>query len=265
MGKTELLRIEGLRLAFADRRPVDGVSFSISQGEFISLVGASGSGKTLTALAASGLLPPEAVVEGGSILLNGRELLGLPEKEWRQVRGRQIAMIFQEPMTSLNPVMNVGAQLAEAVRTGKGASRGEALDAAVGALREVHVPDPEIRMRAYPHQLSGGLRQRVMIAMALACRPSLLIADEPTTALDVTVQAGIVRLLRRIREERDLAVLLITHDIALAAEAGSRIVVMQDGRTIEEGPVERVISNPGHPYTVGLIERCRQRESYRGD
>ena len=260
MSRNTLLAIEGLQLAIDDFFPVDGAGFSVDRAEFVALVGESGSGKTLTALSVIGLLPPAARICGGSIRFDGRELIGMSEKEWRRFRGREIGMIFQEPITSLNPVMTIGSQLREAVRTGLNGSRRAVENAAIEALRAVQMPEPRMRMRSYPHQLSGGLRQRAMIAMALACRPSLLIADEPTTALDVTVQAGIVSLLREIRRERDLTFILITHDIALAAEASDRIVVMRTGKVVEEGPASRIVDNPSHEYTKTLIEFCRSRE-----
>ena len=255
-----LLAIEGLQLAIDDFFPVDGASFCVGRGEFVALVGESGSGKTLTALSTIGLLPPAARIHGGSIRFKGRELTGMSEREWRKVRGREIGMIFQEPMTSLNPVMTIGSQLREAVRTGLGGSRKALEEAAIEALQAVQMPEPRMRMRSYPHQLSGGLRQRAMIAMALACQPSLLIADEPTTALDVTVQAGIISLLQEIRRERNLAVILITHDIALAAEASERIVVMRKGKVVEADSARRIVNNPSHEYTRSLIEHCRRRE-----
>ena len=257
-----LLRIEGLRIRIGEAHPVDGATLQIGAGGFVALVGASGSGKTLTALATIGLLPKAAHVDGGTIYLSGKELTGLTEAGWRKVRGRRIAMIFQEPMTSLNPVMTIGRQIIEAVRiAGNGSANPR--ETAIEALRAVQIPEPEIRLRAYPHQLSGGLRQRAMIAMALACNPALLIADEPTTALDVTVQAGIVRLLQKIREERNLAILLITHDIALAAEAAEKIAVMNEGRIVETGPAERIVAHPEADYTATLIEHCRKREEWR--
>jgi peptide/nickel transport system ATP-binding protein len=261
MSENALLEIANLRIAIDGKFPVDGAGFSVHGREFVALVGASGSGKTLTALSVIGLLPTAAAVEGGEINFDGCNLLAFSEKEWRKVRGREIGMIFQEPMTSLNPVMTVGAQLREAIRTGLGGSRSQIRAAALEALRAVQMPEPEMRMRAYPHQLSGGLRQRAMIAMALACRPALLIADEPTTALDVTIQAGIMRLLREIRAERELAVILITHDIALAAEVSDRIIVMRAGRIVEEGIPSEIIGRPSHPYTQDLIEHCRRREA----
>ena len=257
-----LLRIRDLRIRIGDAHPVDGAALEVGAGGFVALVGASGSGKTLTALATIGLLPKAAEVAGGTIHLGGQELTGLSEAGWRRVRGRRIAMIFQEPMTSLNPVMTVGRQIIEAVRIAGDASA-DPRATAIQALRAVQIPEPEMRLRAYPHQLSGGLRQRVMIAMALACNPALLIADEPTTALDVTVQAGIVRLLQKIRRERNLAILLITHDIALAAEAAEEIAVMSGGRIVEAGPAERIVSRPEVDYTASLIEHCRKREEWR--
>ena len=264
-----LLEIEGLRIAIEGAGgtdgalPVDGLRLGVGSGEFVALVGASGSGKTLTALAAVGLLPPGVEVCGGSVRLHGRELLGLGEREWRRLRGRRLAMIFQEPKASLNPTMTIGAQLREAITRHLRCPRREARRLAEESLRAVQMPEPRLRLRAYPHQLSGGLRQRAMIATALSCRPELLIADEPTTALDVTVQAGIVNLLQRLRSERGLAILLITHDIALAAEAVDRIVVIERGRTVEEGPAAEIVARPRHPYTVRLIEHCRRRERWR--
>jgi len=270
-----LLEIEGLRIAIEeaggareagrteDALPVDGLRLYVGSGEFVALVGASGSGKTLTALAAVGLLPPGVKVSGGSVRLHGKELLGQEEKDWRRVRGGHIAMIFQEPKTSLNPTMTIGAQLREAITRHLRCSRRDARRIAEESLRAVQMPEPRLRLRAYPHQLSGGLRQRAMIATALSCRPELLIADEPTTALDVTVQAGIVDLLQRLRGERGLAILLITHDIALAAEAVDRIVVIEKGRTVDEGSAAEIVSRPRHPYTVRLIEHCRRRERWR--
>ena len=260
---SELLRLKDLRVRIDGGYPVDGVCLSIGSGELVALVGASGSGKTLTALATIGLLPPAATVESGSIRLAGYELLCMHEREWRRVRGRRIAMIFQEPMTSLNPVMTIGAQLIEAIKTGIGGSRAKARAAAVEALRAVQMPEPALRMHSYPHQLSGGMRQRAMIAMALACRPALLIADEPTTALDVTVQAGIVQLLQKIRKENNLAVLFITHDIALASETADRIVVMQRGKVVEDGQARQIVDAPTRSYTALLIEHCRKREAWR--
>jgi ABC-type dipeptide/oligopeptide/nickel transport system ATPase component len=259
--KDHLLVIDGLRLSADGFCPVDGATFRIKEGEFVALVGASGSGKTLTALAVIGLLPPEVALTGGSIRLRDRELITLNEKAWRKIRGSQITMIFQEPGTSLNPVMTVGAQIIEAVTQHRRCSRAEARGLALEALRAVQIPDAEMRLRTYPHQLSGGLRQRVMIATALSCRPELLIADEPTTALDVTIQAGIIKLLQRIRRERSLAILLITHDIALAAEAADRIVVMEKGKIIEEGTPQQIIEQPHNTYTVKLIEHCRRRDA----
>ena len=259
----ELLRISGLKLAIGEATPVDDLDLSVGRNELVSLVGASGSGKTLTALAVSALLPTEVVITGGSICLEGKELLDLPEVELRKVRGAHIGMIFQEPMTSLNPVMTIGDQITEGLRLHRDLSRSDALDRAKELLQEVSVPDPGDRLRAWPHQLSGGLRQRVMIAMALACDPSLLIADEPTTALDVTVQAGVMQLLHCIRRDRDLGILLITHDIALAAEHSDRIAVIESGHIVEEGPTAQIVEHPQNAVTTSLISAAKEREEWR--
>lgn len=259
----ELLRISGLRLNIGNASLVNGLDLTVGRNELVSLVGASGSGKTLTALAVTTLLPTGIELAEGSIGLEGEELVGMTETELRKVRGRRIGMIFQEPMTSLNPVMNVGEQIAEGLRLHRGLNRGDALKKAEDLLREVSVPEPHDRLRAWPHQLSGGLRQRVMIAMALACDPALLIADEPTTALDVTVQAGVMQLLHRIRNERDLGILLITHDIALAAEHSDRIAVIESGSIVEEGVTNQIINQPKHPATASLISAAKNREAWQ--
>ncbi len=253
-----LLEIEDLQTHLATpggtARAVDGVSFAVAPGEVVGLVGESGSGKTLTALSILRLVPsPPARIAGGRIVFDGVDLLALPERALRQVRGRSIAMVFQEPMTCLNPVLTIGEQIAEVVRLHEGAGRAAARQRAVEMLRAVRIPDPERRVREYPHQLSGGMRQRAMLAMALACRPRLLIADEPTTALDVTVQAQIVDLLRDLQAAMGLSILWITHDLALLNGFAARLLVMYAGRIVEEGPAEDILRAPGHPYTEALL------------
>jgi oligopeptide/dipeptide ABC transporter ATP-binding protein len=239
-------------------RPVNEVSLHIAAGESLGLVGESGSGKTMLSLALMGLLPPGARVSGEAFLNAGeapqKNLASLREQEWRSVRGREVAMIFQEPMTSLNPVLRIGVQIEEAIRAHKPKVAHSALHRRVlGALEHAAVPEPDVRAKQFPHQLSGGLRQRAMIAIAIAARPKLLIADEPTTALDVTVQKQILELLDRLRREMELGLLFITHDLGVVAKVADRIAVMYAGRIIEEGPAEIVLSSPKHPYTQGLL------------
>jgi len=234
-------------------RAVDDVSFYLDRGELLGLVGESGCGKSMTALSIMRLVAPPGRIVGGEILFDGKNLLKLSNAQMRDVRGNDIAMIFQDPMTSLNPVFTVGEQIAEALRLHRGLSRKNARKGAVEAMREVSIPDPELRVDDYPHQLSGGMRQRVMIAMALACDPKLLIADEPTTALDVTIQAQILELLDNLRKTRDLAVLLITHDLGVVAEVADRVAVMYTGKIVEESPVDELFARPKHPYTEGLL------------
>ena len=252
-----LLEVEDLRTWFHTdtgvARAVDGVSFDVERGQVVGVVGESGSGKSVTALSIMGLVPEPGRIEGGRISLDGRELTALDRAAMRKVRGDEVAMIFQEPMTSLNPVHRIGAQIAEAIRAHDGAKPGPARARAVELLGRVGIPDPGQRADAYPHQLSGGMRQRVMIAMALANEPSLLIADEPTTALDVTIQAQILELLLELRRELGMAVLLITHDLGVVAETCDRVVVMYGGRVAEAGPVDAVFGAPAHPYTAGLL------------
>ncbi len=252
-----LLEVRNLQTHFPTRaglvRAVDGVSFYLDRGELLGLVGESGCGKSMTALSIMRLISPPGKIVCGEIIFDGNDLLKLPEADMRQIRGDDIAMIFQDPMTSLNPVFKVGEQIAEALRLHRKMSRREARLAAIDAMREVSIPDPERRVDDYPHQLSGGMRQRVMIAMALACNPKLLIADEPTTALDVTIQAQILELLDELRKNRELAVLLITHDLGVVAEVADRVAVMYTGRIVEESPVEELFARPKHPYTEGLL------------
>src|SRR5437868_3004947 len=232
---------------------VEGVSFYLDRGELLGLVGESGCGKSITALSIMRLVAPPGRIVAGEILFDGRDLLKFSNREMRDVRGNDVAMIFQDPMTSLNPVFTVGEQIAEALRLHRKLSRKAARAAAVEAMREVSIPDPELRANDYPHQLSGGMRQRVMIAMALACDPKVLIADEPTTALDVTIQAQILELLDHLRQTRELAVLLITHDLGVVAEVADRVAVMYTGKIVEESPVDELFAHPKHPYTEGLL------------
>jgi peptide/nickel transport system ATP-binding protein len=252
-----LLEVRDLRTHFPTRaglvRAVDGVSFHLDRGELLGLVGESGCGKSITALSIMRLIAPPGKIVSGQILFDGKDLLKLSDGEMRQMRGDDIGMIFQDPMTSLNPVYTIGEQIAEALRLHQKLSRNQAKQAAIEAMREVAIPDPSRRADDYPHQLSGGMRQRVMIAMALACNPRLLIADEPTTALDVTIQAQILELLNELRKQRELAVLLITHDLGVVAEVADRVAVMYTGRIVEESPVGELFARPKHPYTEGLL------------
>jgi oligopeptide/dipeptide ABC transporter ATP-binding protein len=254
---SHLLEVKNLQTHFQTRagvvRAVDGVSFHLERGELLGLVGESGCGKSVTALSIMRLVAPPGGIVGGEVLFDGEDLLKLSESKMRAIRGDDVAMIFQDPMTSLNPVFKVGEQIAEALRLHRGMNRKQAREAAVAAMREVSIPDPERRADDYPHQLSGGMRQRVMIAMALACDPKLLIADEPTTALDVTIQAQILELLNELRRTRELAVLLITHDLGVVAEVADRVAVMYTGRIVEQSPVGELFARPKHPYTEGLL------------
>ena len=235
-------------------RAVDDVSFKIDPGETLAIVGESGCGKSITAMSILRLVPsPPGRLVAGTATLDERDLLALPESAMRDVRGRDIAMIFQEPMTALNPVLTVGYQIAETVRRHKKCPRREARERAVEMLRLVRIPEPEQRAREFPHQLSGGMRQRAMIAMALSCQPRVVIADEPTTALDVTIQAQILDLLNDLRARLDTAVILITHDLGVVAESTDRVIVMYAGRKVEEAPVAELFADPKHPYTRGLL------------
>jgi oligopeptide/dipeptide ABC transporter ATP-binding protein len=253
-----LLAIENLRTYFHTEagvaRAVDGVSFSIGAGKTLAVVGESGCGKTVTALSVLQLVPqPPARIESGSIRFNGRDLLQLSPRELAAVRGGEIAMIFQEPATSLNPVFTIGYQIAEAIRLHRKLPENQIEAEALRSLKAVQVNDPERRLRQFPHELSGGMKQRVMIAMALSCNPKLLIADEPTTAVDVTIQARILDLLRQIQAERGMAILLITHDLGVVAELADEVVVMYAGKVIERAAVQELFDHPRHPYTLGLF------------
>jgi oligopeptide/dipeptide ABC transporter ATP-binding protein len=252
-----LLRVAGLTTVFDTPRgpvaAVDDVSFEIRAGETLGIVGESGSGKSVTALSIMRLVQAPGRIAAGTILFGGRNLLALDERDMQRVRGAQIALIFQEPMTALNPVFRVGDQIAETLIVHGRATRRAARAKAVDLLRAVRIPNPESRVDDYPHQLSGGMRQRVLIAMALACQPALVIADEPTTALDVTIQAEILDLLREMKSLLDLSLLLITHDLGVIAETADRVAVMYAGRIVETGPVRQVFRSPGHPYTRGLL------------
>src|ERR1051326_7953551 len=252
-----LLEVRNLQTHFPTRaglvRAVDGISFYLDRGELLGLVGESGCGKSMTALSIMRLIAPPGKIVNGEILFDGKDLLKLSDAEMREMRGDDIAMIFQDPMTSLNPVFTVGEQIAEALRLHRKLSKKQARQATIEAMREVAIPDPSRRIDDYPHQLSGGMRQRVMIAMALACNPKLLIAGEPTTALDVTIQAQILELLDELRKQRQLAVLLITHDLGVVAEVADRVAVMYTGRIVEESTVDELFARPKHPYTEGLL------------
>ncbi|WP_342241308.1 ABC transporter ATP-binding protein [Inquilinus sp. OTU3971] len=232
---------------------VEGVSFSVARGETLCIVGESGCGKSITALGLMGLLPPVATVTSGTARFEGRDLFQLTDRQRADLRGSRMAMIFQEPMTSLNPAFTIGDQIAEGIRRHKPLGKAEARDRALEMLRRVRIPAPEKRLDAYPHQLSGGMRQRAMIAMALANDPQLLIADEPTTALDVTIQAQILALVRRLQDETGTAMILITHDLGVVAEVADHVAVMYAGRIVESGPVDAIFEDPQHPYTIGLM------------
>ena len=258
-----LLSVENLRIGQGDKAPiVEQLSFDVARGETVGLVGESGCGKSLTALSVMGLLPDNLGVKGGSIRLEGEPMHDLPQSRLRRMRGEKMGMIFQEPLTALNPVMTVGVQITEVLKEHLGLGRRAARARAAELLRLVKIPDPEARLDEYPHEMSGGMRQRVVIAIALACKPSLLIADEPTTALDVTVQAQILRLLKQLQREENLGLLMITHDLGVVRQVADRIVVMYAGSVVEEGPVDAVLDNPRHPYTAGLIA-ARPHGSFR--
>jgi peptide/nickel transport system ATP-binding protein len=258
MERTPLLEVRGLRTHFATERgevrAVDGVDFSLQRGRTLGIVGESGCGKSVTALSILRLVPqPPGRIAGGEVRFEGEDLLTATAQRMRDLRGDKLSMIFQEPMTSLNPAFPVGDQIAEALLRHRNLTRGEAHEKAVAMLRKVRIPAPESRAREYPHQLSGGMRQRVMIAMALACNPRLLIADEPTTALDVTIQAQILELMRALRAELGTAIILITHDLGVIAEVADDVIVMYAGQVVERCAVPRLFAEPHHPYTIGLL------------
>ncbi len=254
---SHLLEVEGLTTSFKEdfgtHIRVDHIDFHVDKGEFVCIVGESGCGKSVTSLSIMGLLARNGEVVGGKIMFDGRNLLNLPEKELDEIRGDQLTMIFQDPLTSLNPVFTVGSQITESIMTHMQLSKQEAQERAETLLKRVGMPDAKATMKKYPHTLSGGMRQRVMIAMALSCNPKLLIADEPTTALDVTIQAQIMNLLKELQQENDMAVILITHDIGLVAQMADRVLVMYAGQLIEEAPVKELFKNPKHPYTQALL------------
>jgi peptide/nickel transport system ATP-binding protein len=266
---TPLLEVRNLRVRFDTRAgelpAVDGVSFTLSDREVLAVVGESGCGKSVTALSVMRLVPvPPGRITEGAIRLQGRDLLSLPEAAMRRVRGNEIGMVFQEPMTSLHPTLTIGAQIEETLRQHRRMSKTEAAARAIEMLRLVRIPEPEQRSREYPHQLSGGMRQRVMIAIALACQPKLLIADEPTTALDVTIQAQILALVRELQAQMGMAVLLITHDMGVVAESAHRVIVMYAGRIVEVAPVETLFQAPCHPYTRGLLASTPRLDGAEG-
>ncbi|HLJ43997.1 MAG TPA: ABC transporter ATP-binding protein [Candidatus Binataceae bacterium] len=262
-----LLEVKDLRTSFftdaGEVRAVDGVSFAVEPGKLMGLVGESGSGKTASVLSVMRLLPERARVMGGAVLFEGRDLVKLSEPEMRAVRGAKIAMIFQEPMTSLNPVFTIGSQIGEAVRLHQHTARRETLERTIEALRLVGIADPDRRVNDYPHQLSGGMRQRVMIAMALACEPKLLIADEPTTALDVTIQAQILDLIRELQVRLKLAVILVTHDLGVVAQYADDVTILYAARVMEQAHCAELFNNPLNPYTRGLLESIPGADGHR--
>ncbi len=254
----DILSVEDVTIRFSTREgvgtAVDGVSFSLGQNETLGLVGESGCGKTVTALSILRLVQePPGEIASGRIMFEGRDLLSMPPEELRHIRGNRIAMIFQEPMTALNPVFTVGDQIGEVYQLHRNATKKQARENAIDMLGQVGIPDPDQRVDDYPHQLSGGMRQRAMIAMALACNPSVLIADEPTTALDVTVQAQILDLMEELKNKFKMSIILITHDLGVVAQHVQRVAVMYAGKIVESGPVEKIFEKPGHPYTLGLM------------
>ncbi|UST52579.1 ABC transporter ATP-binding protein (plasmid) [Comamonadaceae bacterium OTU4NAUVB1] len=255
---TALLEVRDLRTHFmtddGEFPAVDGIGFSVSAGHTLAIVGESGCGKSVTSLSIMGLVPsPPGRIHGGSIRFEGRELVGAPEREMQDLRGNGMAMIFQEPMSSLNPVFTIGEQIVEGLMRHRRITRAEARERAIAMLRKVRIPAAEQRFHEHPHKLSGGMRQRAMIAMALACEPRLLIADEPTTALDVTIQAQILSLMRELQQETGTAIILITHDLGVVAEVADEVVVMYAGRIVEQAPVHALFDTPQHPYTIGLL------------
>ena len=258
-----LLEVNGLKTEFHTSggtvQAVRGVTFQVERGETVGIVGESGSGKSVTAMSIMGLIPsPPGRIAGGSVKLDGKEILGLSPREMQSVRGQKIAMVFQDPFSSLNPTMTLGAQVAEPIRLHTGASKEEAKRQVIALFQAVRIPNPEIRYRQYPHEISGGQRQRVMIAIAFACNPQLLIADEPTTALDVTVQAQVLALMRDMQQRTNTGVVLITHDLGVVAEVCDRVLVMYAGMVVESGTVQQIFAQPQHPYTQGLLASLPQ-------
>ena len=266
---SDLINVQNLNTQFITEgavvKAVDDISFSLREKETVAIVGESGSGKSVTSLSVMRLIPsPPGRIAGGRIFFHGEDLLTLSERKMRQIRGCKISMIFQEPMTSLNPVHRVGDQIAEAIILHQDLSKQEAWNQAIELLKIIGIPSPEKRVKDYPHQLSGGMRQRVMIAMALSCQPDLLIADEPTTALDVTIQAQILDLMRKMREDFGMAIMLITHDLAVVAEMAHRVIVMYAGRIVEEAAVADLFQEPLHPYTTGLLHSIPRLSGDKG-
>lgn len=263
--RQDLLSVENLEISFTNGKPlktVDSISFEMAREDVLGLVGESGCGKTLTALSIMRLLPSNAVFSG-KVVFKGEDLLIKEDNDLRNLRGKDISMVFQEPMTSLNPVFTVGYQIAEVLMTHENMRKKEALKKAVELLRVVGIPSPELRTKEYPHQMSGGMRQRIMIAMAIACNPSLLIADEPTTALDVTIQAQILELLDSLKKKHKMSLLLITHDLGIIAEWAQRVEIMYAGRIVEEADVKEIFTNSRHPYTIGLLESLPKKKGER--
>lgn len=262
-GAPTFLAVDGLCVEFPTPhgpiRALDDVSFTINPGETVGLVGESGSGKTITGLSVLRLLPPDAQLTGGRVLVDNTDILQLPTRRLREIRGRKIAMVFQDTMASLHPLMTLGAQIAECLREHQGMNRAQAREEGLRLLDSLAIPDPHRRWLQYPHQLSGGMRQRGMLAMALACNPKLLIADEPTTALDATTQAQLLSLLRNVQQERGLGVLLISHDLMVVSKVCQRVLVMYGGMVVEEGPVTELFANPAHPYTQTLVQSLSLR------
>ncbi len=268
MSAMPLLEVQNLRTHFRTPagivRAVDGVSFHVNAGEVLAIVGENGCGKSVTAMSILRLIPEPPGKSAGAVLFEGRDLLKTSERAMRKIRGNEISMIFQEPMTSLNPVLTIGRQIGEALRLHQGLSKADAIARAIEALTEVGIPEPARRVTQYPHELSGGMRQRVMIAMALACKPKLLIADEPTTALDVTVQAQILDLMRGLNAKTGSALILITHDLGVVAEMAQRVVVMYGGRKVEEARVNDLFARPRHPYTRALLRSVPKLDAGSG-
>jgi oligopeptide/dipeptide ABC transporter ATP-binding protein len=262
-----LLQVRDLHVRIASRRgmvrAVDGVTFEVARGDAMGLVGESGSGKSMTLRAILGVLPPEARITSGQVLLDGQDLVPLRQSDLNRIRGPKISMIFQEPMSALNPVMRVGRQIAEGPLVHLGVSRAKAAQRALDLMRRVGIPDPERRFRAYPHEFSGGMRQRVMIAIALACEPEIILCDEPTTALDVTIQDQILRLLAKLCRESDVSLVFVTHDLPVVAQVCQQLSVMYGGKLVESGPVRDVLQEPCHPYTLGLVRSAPDFDDVR--